>query len=365
MSATLNLHRCSVRRNSNILTVTRVGECRIDLLAFFGDPSATDEENGLIDRLTDGLPEAIAEAVDLSTDELVMLAAIRDRQQPAPTPAAPPAPAPVAPPAPAAPTAPVGAVNLAHTHAALTSRQFGTGETMEERRITQLQNVISVYDEDMHQIEYDIPDHVSKAENRANRVDNPSDWFWRFAVRRSLSCWIFPERTYRLPAVQEYLNRAERLGCTITHIRYHPDDVAQVRKWAEKALREELVRLHTALVTNIASADATLASKRAEIDASLQPIVGPMLQAAELATDPMAAQAARENAQKARDSRVRSIIGAACESLENAIKGAELFDQTDTLADLIRAYRESIKATSLAFNQHARQRGIKPAPLPS
>jgi hypothetical protein len=68
-----------------------------------------------------------------------------------------------------------------------------------------------------------------------------------------------------------------------------------------------------------------------------------------------------ELADSKRDNHVRGAIKRVATTLDSVIASAELFDQTENVADLIRTTREAIRTQRDSFNILMRQKGSKPS----
>lgn len=218
-----------------------------------------------------------------------------------------------------------------------------------KQKIESLEKLAGIYDQDFWTVEYDIPEVVSKHADHDLRVNNPSGWFWRHGLRKSLSCWFFPNESFDHPDVAAWLADARQKGCQIIALKIARDQVETIRALALKELRTFLIGLHTGLIQSIANADAKMVKAK---EALLLPCEDQTETKTEQQIDTL------------RHSAVRTMIANAAKNLDMAIQCAEKFDMTENVADLLNALRNAVRANAISFNMIAREKGIKSAPLP-
>ena len=233
-----------------------------------------------------------------------------------------------------------GMTQQAAQHAAqgISSMTSGMGTIQAERNIDQMNRVFKTLKGDMWKLDYDIPTN--------SEVQNPSRLLWNFGFRSSESVWVLPDESKNHPTVQELFSYWRENGITFWTIRYHPDDMKVVKEQAHHRLCEEIRRQHTSLIECIISADSKLADAEKALDAQ--------------------EQAATDKERKAiiskRNNAVRTKIKNAWQELREVVKSAEIFEETEAIADLVNGLKKAIQAQAVAFNAAAVVQGIKPAP---
>lgn len=191
----------------------------------------------------------------------------------------------------------------------------------------------------LRRISYDIPDE--------SNVGNPSRQLWLHgAVRASKSDWIAPARALN-SGLASIVTSLENMCAVYPSARFrvhkiHESDLADYVRDLNYEIDGEIRRLHTSLIENIDSADRKLHE----------------IEATENATPKI-----REDAQKARDGKVRTIIAHAGAALNALIARAEEYDMTMELNDLLEALRQSVRTQAEIFNAAARVKQIKLAPM--
>lgn len=331
----------------------------------------SEEEKALVERLTEGLLDNIMDKVDLTTQEMQSLLAIRNKSEGKPV----------------NPIAEVKKTALEETNARIynhtTTKTLATsigGVNATERKILGLQKVTDIYSGNFWQMEYDIPTVLQKLGHKKGGVDNPSDWFWLHAMRLTNSCWVFPESSFSNQEVQEWMDdargkqhvttrripvrledgswghveRTEVKKVKITVIKYDRDQIATLKEKAATELQETLVGYHHGLIENIMNADAALQKAIEEINEKLGK--------SELTE--LAGSAAIREEEDYRNNTVRKHLANSIERMEMLMRSAEMFDLTGDTKDLFDAFRQSIITESTIFNEMAEARKVKFAPMP-
>lgn len=203
-----------------------------------------------------------------------------------------------------------------------------------ERRVERLKDVVESTRKQYVTLVYDIP--------TAKNADcpNPSRLLWGHGFRLNFSCWVMPKGQLEAPAVVELMGEWKQHGIKHYVIEYAESQMDVVRAIAQEKLDEELRRVHTSLIECIMAADDALKTVMAEF-------VGPLTPKME------------DNILSARDNRVRARINLAIKEFRAALKCAELFDESENLADLFAGVRSAIIAHKEAFNATAEARSVR------
>lgn len=199
-------------------------------------------------------------------------------------------------------------------------RQAG-GENTHELRINGLTAVIES-EESYVMLCYDIPTHKNR------EVPNPSKTLWSHGFRINLSCWVLPASELDHPVLMDLFASFKTHKIRTHVIEYADSQVGKVREIAAEKLREELVRAHTSLIERIGAANDALRAAEQALDAT-DHTVG----------------LAREK----RTKQLKAIIRDAGDALDAAISCAELFDQNDRVADLLKGLRLAIASQRAAL----------------
>lgn len=305
---------CTITKTGNILTVLAPSgrDCKINL-GLLDNAGLTSDEQSLVYGLED------EKTADLTAAEMRSLVSIREKINKLVNKAMP---------------------QQAAQHAAqgISNRTVGVGSIQAERNIDQMSRVFKTLKGDMWKLDYDIP--------TTSEVQNPSRLLWNFGFRSSESVWVLPDESKNHPTVQELFSYWRENGITFWTIRYHPDDMKVVKEQAHHRLCEEIRRQHKSLIECILAADTKLADDEKALDAQ--------------------EQAATDKERKAiiskRNNAVRSRIKIAWQELREVVKSAEIFEETEAIADLVDGLKKAIRAQAAAFNATANEQGIKPAP---
>jgi hypothetical protein len=218
------------------------------------------------------------------------------------------------------------------------SRTRGHGVDEVEIRVDALQRAVKGTESGFYMVIYDIPVKMNK------QCPNPSHIFWRYGFRLNDSCWVFTGKGLNTNCVQSELRLWQQHKIATFIIRYHDDEVAQIRAIAQIKLEEEIRRVHTSLITTIDRADQQLKDALVEVSC-----VTPE---------------ARDEAQKKRDLAVRARINTATEALDAAISCAEHFDTSESVSELLRGLRMAVRSRAITFNHSAREKHIKRVTVP-
>jgi hypothetical protein len=367
-NATMTI-RCTVLLTGNVLTITNERAVSIDLTAA-RKAGMTEEEAGLIDWLTDGLPPGRSDTADLSIPAMRVLASLWQRfpataSQPAPTPASnPPArPRPV-PVAPAGPTAARTSQRVVEGHAGRTMFKANGAHDADyaEARVDQLRRAATTVPTSYHLFFYDIKDsQEATCPNPSWRVSIPTGqldsrgretrWMWpgmwRMGFRLNLSCWVvdsslLPGGENENPALARLCQHWDANGVNYHTLRFHECEMDRIQAMARAALDEELRTLHTSLITRLATAGEELARVQAEL-------------ATRSAAGEEVTEGEMEAAERAHDNAVRSMLRTAQDRLATCLEFAERYDDTMVESDLFAAYRAAIDTHRTAFNARMTQ----------
>lgn len=226
-----------------------------------------------------------------------------------------------------------GAVNThrdVQTHSTAThvrrmarKRRMGTGTA--DQKIAQLESLVSqVREDDIYfGLNYQIPTEIRQ------QVGCPAARLWRIAAGDGGSYWFLPARHCEHPILTELMATWSAHGVTWSLLEYSEKETQRIRKMATDMLEKQIADTQRSMIECIAKADASLreAMEKEGITLSQQ-----------------------QQADTARDNRVRSIIREAQERLSRAIGCAETFDETMKTKDLLIGLREAIRAQAAAFN---------------
>lgn len=376
-SNTVKSFNCFLMRKGSTLTVQSPSREKtitlsLNLVNMPREP-LTDEEHGLMDRMTDGLLDNIEDRMELTVNEMQSIVAIKRKSE---------APVQVVNPVAEVKTTALEETNnriYNHTTGKTLATTLG-GVNQTERKILGLQKVTDIYSGNFWQMEYDIPTVLQKLGAKKGGVDNPSDWFWMHGMRLTKSCWVFPESSFNNEEVRKWMDESRekkhvstklipvrlpngQIGrqeitvvkkVTITVIKYDRDQVATLKEKAATQLRETLVEYHTGLIENVANADAALQKSIDEINEKIS----------KNELEIFAGNASKEEETDYRNNTVRKHLANSIERLEMLVKSAEMFDLTGDTKDLFDAFRQSIITEATIFNEMAEARRVKLAPMP-
>jgi hypothetical protein len=294
-NATMTI-RCTVLLTSDastgdILTVTNEKSVAINLTAA-RKAGMTEEETGLIDWLTDGLPPGRSDTADLSIPAMRVLASLWQRfpataSQPAPTPGAAsnplarPRPVPVQP----SRTERRTAERVVNAHTNRTAyRPKGNGEADHvEARADQLTRAADITSFSI--VHYDIDEETKgpcpNPSWRTRLRDEATDefpegeqWYWpgmhRFAFRLTKSCWIIdtallPGGEKECPLIGRLFRHWERHGIEFHYHKFASSEMENFRALARRRLDELLQEVHTSLIDRLGKASEELARVQVEL----------------------------------------------------------------------------------------------------
>src|SRR5678815_1790415 len=214
----------------------------------------------------------------------------------------------------------------------------------EERNIKRLEGTVKrLAGGDLYMLIYDIPTVKNE------ECPNPSGLLWWYGFRLNLSCWVMPEKSLKSRKVQELLAHWEEHRIETHLIKYSEDQLEKIRDIARSKLAAEVKRAHTSLLTRIESAAKRLDEARAELESGEK--VGKHSTPRE-----------RDALLAAHSNSVRATLSKSIEALEASVSCAQVFDETESTADLLHGLREAIASEAASFNILAKQRGVKGAP---
>jgi hypothetical protein len=203
-------------------------------------------------------------------------------------------------------------------------------------RIKALQKASQQAEDGFVMLIYDIPSVMD------DLCPNPSPKLWRVGFRLNDSCWVLPTKNLEHGIVTDLLtlwHSAELNGRKVKTytIEYAESQNEKVREIAREKLSEEIVRIHTSLITRLDSAAKRLDAAREELRSS-----------------PLWNEADEDKLECKRGNEVRAIIRQSATLLESAIECAQTFDETENVADLLNALRDAIRSERDAFNAEMR-----------
>lgn len=319
----------------------------------------TPAEKALMERLRDK-PGSTA-LVTLAVSEMRLLASMVDREIARIAPAPKPTPKSVqtAPPAPKATPEVVQqeySKQLRLTHGVakhVTDMQDGPvlaatpkGKTLVERKVERANKVFKRLEGDMWKLTYDIPDRLGK------ECPNPSYWLWWYGFRDNLSCWVLPDGSLKSPRVQQELELWREYGVKVRLVRYHPDDVETIREMCREELATHVKEAHTSLLQRID--DSLKRVQKAEAAMQAHEEESGIKYDAEQWAYPTKHHLAT----------VRGLLRHACGELEGAIRCAQLFDEYESVEELLQGLHKVLQAEVAQFNAVATMNQIKLAEQP-
>lgn len=192
-------------------------------------------------------------------------------------------------------------------------------------------------------LDYDIPDVLN------TDCPNPSGLLWCFGFRHSDSVWVLPERCFDSGPVRELLDHWRNFPAVEFNISpFDPECMQQMRDRAVRKLREEITRVHTALITRLDKANKKYHRVVEEMN--------------KLAAEAEAAGLTNgDKAQSRIDSRhdndVRRAIRESAEALDYCVKCAEQFDETERVADLLEGLRSAVESERKSFDARMQLKG--------
>jgi hypothetical protein len=206
-----------------------------------------------------------------------------------------------------------------------------------EARIRRLQKIVEKVSNDTYvMLVYDIP--TSKNDD----CPNPSGTLWRHGFRMNLSCWVLPSKQLDSPRIKRLLAHWQAHKIKVHIVPYAKEAIDQIRAIARENLDEEVRRVHTALITNIDSADRALSSAIKKME-----------------EENTCTNDEQQREVDKRNNKVRAQFKLAAERLDAAIQCAEVFDESENMEALIVGVREAIRSQQETFNVAMREAGKK------
>jgi hypothetical protein len=244
----------------------------------------------------------------------------------------------------------------------ITSKSATWTGSQVESHIRTAENAIKMIDEEEEGyilFQYDISDAVKallKAREEGTESHAAEEWLiqacidpckvlWQFGFRMTLSCWIMPRRFLAHPTIRAMIALWSALSKRVSKvkdrvkvrtIRQHDEELQTIRQMAVEALDEAVREWHGRLIEGIGKADADLA--------------------AALKADGLTSKD-QERIESKRDNDIRAKLRQAAADLDRAIRCAEQFDATESVSDLISAFRELTRTQTGTFNARMRQLG--------
>lgn len=341
-------HQCFIVRSGNsikIISPNREKTCDLNSTLINISTGISDDEIGFIERITDGLVDGIEDRLDLTKEEMEVLVGIREKSNSYQV-----------------KSSPIhsedrkemvdhvkSTMEKIHSHT-VNGEERKAVNTLNatERRIISLKKTVDIYQEEFYQVEYDIPEKQKRTKDNPKGVENPSDWFWKHAMRLTKSCWCFPESSFKHAEVAQWLDNARERKCKIRVIPYARRAIESIKEMAVEELRETMVLYHTNMVKNIICCDDRLNKAIDELNEKV------------LAGDTTQLTASREQraAEDYRNNQVRNHLRNAADRLKMGTESAERFDLYENVSDLFQAFRATIDSQVETFNAMARMRGV-------
>lgn len=207
----------------------------------------------------------------------------------------------------------------------------------------------------LYQVNYYIPVELSVTDRDHGineiRCPSPASVFYAHAVHLDGSNWLFTKEGLDSPAVKWFFDNweehkdfrgREHRGPEGWVVRYHDDEIENLVRKAEKRICDRIRELHTALITNISSADEALKKAQDAFDANTS-------------------QNEQSKVFAQRQNKVRAILKKKAEELDQAIQAAERYDMHEDLSDLFSGLRSAIRSQVEDFNRVAEECGFKPS----
>lgn len=227
--------------------------------------------------------------------------------------------------------------------ARVAAHEHGRSAEAEVRAVERLQASVATLHGDLWTLEYDIPD------DKLDFVANPSGWMWRFGFRRQLSCWVLPAKSLESGLVQEFIESCRQHGVTVDLFRTHPEELGIMQAIAHRRLAAEVRRMHASFLTKLENSCSTYEEARDALDASAKETPG------------LVSSRDYDVIERNRDNKNRGHLKKAASDIEMAIACARLFDASEEIEDLIKAFRAVAQAENSAFNARVRACGGKPS----
>jgi hypothetical protein len=217
----------------------------------------------------------------------------------------------------------------------------GNARTMDERKLTGLDAMNRAVSEQLWDVSYDIASVLNKT------VPNPSRVLWAMGcVRKEKSVWWATQRTIDSPAFQQLVAFWESHNVKCHTVRYHPDDLSEIRNQVYDELARETRRLHASLIERLESASKALDAARAALDEKSD-------------NGEHVTQRDYDAVEMRNHQDVRFIINSSARDLAAAIAAAEAFDATEQVSELTNACHHAVASEAKAFNAIAASKRIK------
>jgi hypothetical protein len=216
-----------------------------------------------------------------------------------------------------------------------------------EARIRAAQRLLKASDVPLWRLQYDIPT-AARTENGYS-VQNPSGELWGIACREQYSIWVVREpeaKSIRFRRVLSRLLRAKNASphhrWGISLLRVHPQDQEVIRRRARAELADAIVELRLSIFKRVQDAAARLVEIEKELHENGE------------ATDKALAAARAAN-----DNNERGILRAAQENYKAFLETARVFDDTESVDELLGMLRQAIQAQATDFNARMAAKGSK------
>jgi hypothetical protein len=217
----------------------------------------------------------------------------------------------------------------------------GNARTMDERKLTGLDAMNRAVNEQLWDVSYDIASVLNKT------VPNPSRVLWAMGcVRKEKSVWWATQRTIDSPAFQQLVAFWESHNVKCHTVRYHPDDLSEIRNQVYDELARETRRVHASLIERLESASKALDAARAALDEKSD-------------NGEHVTQRDYDAVEMRNHQDVRFIINSSARDLQAAIAAAEAFDATEQVSQLTDACHHAVASEAKAFNAIAASKRIK------
>jgi hypothetical protein len=199
-------------------------------------------------------------------------------------------------------------------------------------------------------LSYYIPSSLAK------ECPNPSWLLWHFGFRFDLSGWFLPRAALETRVIKKLLAHWQQYPCTslqaadgveCTILRQHPDEAEHIRQIAQSRLEARIREIHTSLINGIDSADKRLQEAQTALQQANEG-----LQVGDMSREEVLLQTKR-------DGEIRQSIRNADRDLNAAISCAMIFDETETISDLLNALRNTVRSTRESQNAMFLARGAK------
>jgi hypothetical protein len=195
----------------------------------------------------------------------------------------------------------------------------------DEQNVSRMENALRRMHGDIWMLIYDIPAVLN------SECPNPSGLLWHYGFRLNKSCWVVPQDGLNSSPVQKLLNHWSKYSIEVHLIRYHPDEVKNIKDKCRTKLEEEIRKQHTSLIKRLDNASKRLEEARKELD--------PTIHTNEV-----------EQVESKYANDVRLIMRDSIDAFQAALDCARMFDETENTKDLFKALKNVIKSEALTFN---------------